>query len=369
MQAFNYQSFEYRFFSVPNNLSSGIQVKKIASVLILIVIAALSRCKNEAAEDAKEFYKAWASNSLTEGSGRFAADNIIDQSLSSWCGTGSQGLTIRLSFQERRNLSRLYVSNGLSVPEFYRRNNRIRKAKLVTDTKEELSIELKDTNEPQEIVIKPLREVERLTFEILDTYQGSSFNDTCITEISPRPLRLSKNMEYLRAFYLKPGDQFPKEELSGYGYSEAEMVASETSSLRVTKNDIEILVPFTEGSPNCHFGTVELKAAFDENQVLDKAVIVTKEYSYGENCPEERGASRLEKEKQYEIPSGVFAPVFEYSYLCNPPRYPAPFEDLCYSLQPTPFKAYFFRFQSTDHRPIPKDLTVLFERPFFNTLK
>ncbi len=70
--------------------------------------------------------------------------------------------------------------------EIYKANNRVRKIEVAFDGKKyPIEMEFKDmVMHPQIIEFHQPITAEKVRITILDVYQGSKYNDTCISEIS-----------------------------------------------------------------------------------------------------------------------------------------------------------------------------------------
>jgi hypothetical protein len=102
-----------------------------------------------------------------------------------WCegvpGPGS-GQSITLHHDPRQMIRTLNFTNGYAKSDdTFRNNGRVRSARIETDRGYKQTITLKDTREPQKIII-PKARIAWVKLTILDVYPGARHADTCISE-------------------------------------------------------------------------------------------------------------------------------------------------------------------------------------------
>lgn len=133
-----------------------------------------------------------ANSTLTDSKGFvYKADFACDGYFASCWQEGSKGAGIGkyilFGFKEETSVSKIIIINGnAKTEESYRKNNRLKKAKLVFSDKSEVEIDIADNysvtgqiiNLPSAVLTK------EVYFYIEEVYDGSSFNDTCISEIA-----------------------------------------------------------------------------------------------------------------------------------------------------------------------------------------
>jgi len=95
-------------------------------------------------------------------------------------------ITMRIDDEQVFGNVYLLLLNGFisyRKPYLYEQNRRVKRIKVNSGNDIIEIFELKDTPEPQMISVKiPNKEIQ---IEILDYYQGSKYNDVCITSINP----------------------------------------------------------------------------------------------------------------------------------------------------------------------------------------
>lgn len=129
-----------------------------------------------------------AESTLVNADGNeYSADNMIDgNNKTSWQegddGFG-EGNTISLVLSEKANIRYLVIYNGnQSKDGSYKRNNRLKKIKIVANN-QSCDVELQDTKLPQVIQLSGLDSIKSLAIDICSVYEGSEFDDTCVSEI------------------------------------------------------------------------------------------------------------------------------------------------------------------------------------------
>mgnify|MGYP000356442515 CR=1 FL=1 len=116
----------------------------------------------------------------------YSAENAIDQDFSTaWCPTNDfRTQRWRIQFEETVLSGTVGIQNGFARDqEIFFENNRIKTAYLYYDGDNFMeTLEFEDTYEMQffDLPEVPLRELD---LHIIDTYPGSKYNDTCISEI------------------------------------------------------------------------------------------------------------------------------------------------------------------------------------------
>jgi hypothetical protein len=121
---------------------------------------------------------------------RYHSDNILDKNMrTSWV-EGAEGNGLGEWFQF--DFDQKFVVEGFDILSGYTKskkiffiNNRIKKAELIFSDGSKESIQFNDTMDWQSIRFKP-RETEYFRFVIKDIYQGTKYDDTCISEMKVR---------------------------------------------------------------------------------------------------------------------------------------------------------------------------------------
>lgn len=130
-----------------------------------------------------------ASSVLDEN--RYTESNIIDDDINTaWVEgrlDGGVGEWVRIEFQsfllERNRFNTIEIINGYAKNEMvFRENNRVRRARLEFSDGQSHVITLKDTMTPQRFRFQK-NVFSFVKFTILDVYRGTTYNDTCISEL------------------------------------------------------------------------------------------------------------------------------------------------------------------------------------------
>lgn len=95
------------------------------------------------------------------------------------------GEWVEFTFDPEIILERISLINGYTRSEtLYQANNRVKKIRISFDDGTYLDQELKDGElKPQTITLPEAKQIRTLRLTVLETYKGSKFNDTCISEI------------------------------------------------------------------------------------------------------------------------------------------------------------------------------------------
>ncbi len=104
-----------------------------------------------------------------------------------WCeGAPGPGIGERITvhFKPASRVSGISITNGYTRTEdTFRRNGRIKRARIETDRGTRTEVTLKDSPEPQKIAI-PKTSALWVRMTILEVYPGTRGSDTCVTEFS-----------------------------------------------------------------------------------------------------------------------------------------------------------------------------------------
>ncbi len=147
-----------------------------------------------------------ASSTLSSKTEKYIAPHLIDGSSRSWVeGVKGPGIgeTIFINFKAPVKVSYLYIKNGFGDPKWYSANNRVKEL-LVESTgrisdnfeSKKFTFTLKDTGDLQKIDLPRKVLCRGFKFTIRSVYRGSKFDDTCISEISFEPLKVSTSPRY-----------------------------------------------------------------------------------------------------------------------------------------------------------------------------
>lgn len=129
---------------------------------------------------------------LIEGQKEYSVKNLSSIELETPWVEGVKGYGIGEGFRvdfRLKNDNYLLIMNGyisFEKPYLYEQNGRIKKIKVTGLTSQKSAIlEVLDTPHPQTVDISFLDKLEGFTVEIVDTYLGTKYEDTCIQYLAP----------------------------------------------------------------------------------------------------------------------------------------------------------------------------------------
>ena len=131
-----------------------------------------------------------ASSSLADSkiASRYSPEKAFDgDPLTSWVegveGNG-EGQTLDIALDKEIFVDAIEVMPGYFDQRYWQRNNRIHELRVSFNSQpESVALTFSDEMEPQRISIN-LERVNSIRLEIVSTYQGTSWDDTCIAEIT-----------------------------------------------------------------------------------------------------------------------------------------------------------------------------------------
>lgn len=134
--------------------------------------------------------------------GKYSANNIHDLNYkTAWVeGVAGQGIGEKITYDfppENPRITKIIIVNGyVKSPKAWTENSRVKKLKMYVDGKPFALLELADSKQEQSFSFTPLGVADRkdydklrtlprwtITFEIMEVYPGSKYEDTAITEI------------------------------------------------------------------------------------------------------------------------------------------------------------------------------------------
>jgi hypothetical protein len=134
--------------------------------------------------------------------GKYSSNNIHDLNYkTAWVeGVAGQGIGEKITYDfppENPRITKIIIVNGyVKSPKAWTENSRVKKLKMYVDGKPFTLLELADSKQEQSFSFDPLGVADRkdydklrtlprwtITFEILEVYPGSKYQDTAITEI------------------------------------------------------------------------------------------------------------------------------------------------------------------------------------------
>jgi hypothetical protein len=123
-----------------------------------------------------------ASSYVVENNSSYLPGNICRLTLDKpWATNGNNSREwIQLEFFEKTNA--LFIANGFisyKNPHLYLQNSRIKKIKLTDDLNQICIFEIKDTPNPQVILLKNPTKMLRL--DIIEVYNGTKYDDICVS--------------------------------------------------------------------------------------------------------------------------------------------------------------------------------------------
>lgn len=129
-----------------------------------------------------------ASSELKEGNYTYSASNISNLNISEPWVEGVEGNGISQEIQFKGNCTYIYILNGyvsFDKPFLYEANSRLKKISISfpeEKNKESIIFELKDTPNPQKIDLG-FRCNSLIKLKILEVYEGTKYQDTCLSGI------------------------------------------------------------------------------------------------------------------------------------------------------------------------------------------
>lgn len=130
-----------------------------------------------------------ASSTLQASGYDYSVSNLYDNQLTTcWCeGVDGDGIgeTLTVTFQESVDIDTINIINGLSKTEsLYYKNGRLKKITLTFDDGSVEEITVNDTYKDQQILSFNSHQTKTVTVRIDEIYQGTTYQDTCITELT-----------------------------------------------------------------------------------------------------------------------------------------------------------------------------------------
>jgi hypothetical protein len=126
-----------------------------------------------------------SSSFLTEKNKKYQASNLSYQMLDNpWVeGVEGAGIGEYIDMEWEFDVSGLFIFNGYisyDKPELFKKNNRVKTIIIYPDDKKDgYTFVLEDTPNPQKIKFE--FNTQKMRLKILDVYQGSQWNDTCLS--------------------------------------------------------------------------------------------------------------------------------------------------------------------------------------------
>lgn len=127
-----------------------------------------------------------ANSTLEDARNRYCSNNLIDyKNNTSWAeGNQDDQGTITIDFKHKVTINYIYIKNGYADPKYYYKNNRAKNIKIFYDTNGWSDYILTDNPGFQKISFSMPIKTNSIRIEIIDTYPGTHYNDTCISKIS-----------------------------------------------------------------------------------------------------------------------------------------------------------------------------------------
>ena len=130
-----------------------------------------------------------ASSSLVEESENHVVGNLLDENeQTAWvegvlgCGVGE---SIVFDFDKEQLFDGIYIRNGYQKnDDLFYKNSRVKRLRVVDNNGQDHYIELNDISGIQMINFKESFVSDHVTVYIDDVYEGSAYEDTCISEMS-----------------------------------------------------------------------------------------------------------------------------------------------------------------------------------------
>ncbi|MBN2401752.1 MAG: VWA domain-containing protein [Spirochaetes bacterium] len=118
----------------------------------------------------------------------YKPENVIDGNKYTAWSEGSNGNGIgewlRFGFDSPKHIKAINIISGYAkTPDIFRKNNRVKKLKLIFSDGRYQIVNLKDTIDFQKILVDRDKPTQFIILEIQDVYKGLRYNDTCISEV------------------------------------------------------------------------------------------------------------------------------------------------------------------------------------------
>jgi hypothetical protein len=127
-----------------------------------------------------------ATSTLQHRSDIYNVNNLLKDDLSSWAeGQSDYGsnVSITIKFKTRVRIKEFSIKNGYGDFNYYKANNRI-KTMRVRYGRGSSKIYLEDNPGFQRICFNTYIETNELILDLIDVYQGDTYNDSCLTRIT-----------------------------------------------------------------------------------------------------------------------------------------------------------------------------------------
>jgi len=140
-----------------------------------------------------------ASSSLVENRLEHSPEKINQNIEEAWAeGVPGYGINEKLYINPPMHCTGLYISIGFisfERPFLYEENSRPKKISVSVENKFSIIIELEDTPNYQTITFpQAINTIDTMTIEILDVYQGTKYQDTCINNILYDTIDISESI-------------------------------------------------------------------------------------------------------------------------------------------------------------------------------
>lgn len=129
-----------------------------------------------------------ASSTLIASGYNYSAENLYDNDKTTCWSEGVDGdgvgETITVQLKESVNINTLQIINGISKnEELYKKNGRLKKISLTFDDGSEENIEVSDLYNEFQTISFNSHKTKNIIIKINEVYQGTNYQDTCITEL------------------------------------------------------------------------------------------------------------------------------------------------------------------------------------------
>ncbi len=134
--------------------------------------------------------KITAGSTLKDIYNRYDVSHLTDGTWASWCEgekDDGKGTRITMTYISTMRINALYIKNGFGLRKYFGLNNRVKRMKITAGNGPTVVITLEDSPGIQRFGFSPELTGKVFTYQILETYRGSKFNDTCIAEIAFSP--------------------------------------------------------------------------------------------------------------------------------------------------------------------------------------
>jgi len=157
-------------------------MKKLPAFVFLLFSAAL--CYGQTIS----WFEVSASSELSDSTEVYSAKNLNDGTWRSWAEAASgngvgESFTLAIMY-DPETIAGFALKNGYGNLDLYRKNNRVKSFKIYIDGNYSETIAVKDSISFEQYAFKKTVECKQVRFVIDSVYPGTTYNDTCVAEVT-----------------------------------------------------------------------------------------------------------------------------------------------------------------------------------------